>query len=284
MRAASVLGARDERTTIKQRIRFRRFVMAMGTYCFIILATFVISNLGLGSLSPDQWLLYAGIAVSGNALFAFLFLSGLNLRFKDPSLTQLQIIFSGWWGLVPLHAMPEARPIILMFFLPAFSFGMLRLNLKQYLATAGLILIGYASMLVMETRYPFPGFDLRTELFLFSLFSIVLVWISFFGSFTSGLMARLRREKIAAQQAQAEKERLVSELNDTLTKVKTLRGLLPICSSCKKIRDDKGYWNRIESYISRHSDLEFSHGICPDCKARLYPDLKNGTSSPTEKT
>jgi len=55
--------------------------------------------------------------------------------------------------------------------------------------------------------------------------------------------------------------------------VRTLSGLLPICSGCKKIRDDQGYWNQLESYISRHSDAQFSHGLCPECWARLYPDM-----------
>ncbi len=55
--------------------------------------------------------------------------------------------------------------------------------------------------------------------------------------------------------------------------VRTLSGLLPICSGCKKIRDDRGYWNQIESYISQHSEAEFSHGVCPECWARLYPDM-----------
>lgn len=55
--------------------------------------------------------------------------------------------------------------------------------------------------------------------------------------------------------------------------IKKLRGILPICASCKKIRDDKGYWNQIESYIQEHSEAEFSHGICQDCAKKLYPDL-----------
>lgn len=55
--------------------------------------------------------------------------------------------------------------------------------------------------------------------------------------------------------------------------VKILKGFLPICSSCKKIRDDKGYWNQIESYIKDHSEAQFSHGFCPDCMKKLYPDL-----------
>ena len=63
------------------------------------------------------------------------------------------------------------------------------------------------------------------------------------------------------------------ELERTLNEVKILRGLLPICSSCKKIRDDKGYWNQIEEYIEERSEAEFSHGICPACAKELYPDL-----------
>ncbi len=62
-------------------------------------------------------------------------------------------------------------------------------------------------------------------------------------------------------------------LETALSRVKTLSGMLPICASCKKIRDDKGYWNQIETYIDDHSDATFSHGICPDCAERLYPDV-----------
>ncbi len=70
-----------------------------------------------------------------------------------------------------------------------------------------------------------------------------------------------------------ERGRLIAELQDALGKVRTLSGLLPICACCKKIRDDKGYWNQIESYIQKHSDAEFSHGICPDCFKALYPEI-----------
>jgi methyl-accepting chemotaxis protein len=70
-----------------------------------------------------------------------------------------------------------------------------------------------------------------------------------------------------------ERERLIAELRKTLGEVKTLRGFLPICASCKKIRDDHGYWQQIESYIREHSDAEFSHGLCPDCMQTLYPEI-----------
>jgi len=63
------------------------------------------------------------------------------------------------------------------------------------------------------------------------------------------------------------------ELETALKEVKTLQGLLPICTSCKKIRNDKGYWVQIERYISDHSEVEFSHGICAECARKLYPDF-----------
>jgi len=70
-----------------------------------------------------------------------------------------------------------------------------------------------------------------------------------------------------------QREQLISELTSALGQVKRLSGLLPICSYCKQIRDDQGYWNQIESYIRDRSDAEFSHGICPECAKKLYPDM-----------
>ena len=76
------------------------------------------------------------------------------------------------------------------------------------------------------------------------------------------------------KQAEEKQAKLVAELQKALSEVRTLRGFLPICSHCKKIRDDKGYWGQIESYIQEHSDAEFSHGICPECAKKYYPDFK----------
>lgn len=70
--------------------------------------------------------------------------------------------------------------------------------------------------------------------------------------------------------AQAEREKLIAELQEALSSVKVLRGLLPICAHCKKIRDDQGYWNQLESYISEKSDAQFTHGICPECLKQHY--------------
>ena len=69
-----------------------------------------------------------------------------------------------------------------------------------------------------------------------------------------------------------EKDALILELRNAIGEIKNLRGILPICSHCKKIRDDKGYWNQIEAYIQKHSEADLSHSICPDCARKHYPE------------
>ncbi len=78
---------------------------------------------------------------------------------------------------------------------------------------------------------------------------------------------------LSADNIAKEKERLIVELQEALGTIKTLHGIVPICASCKKIRDDKGYWNQIEAYISAHSEAEFSHSLCEDCAKKLYPKI-----------
>jgi PAS domain S-box-containing protein len=80
-----------------------------------------------------------------------------------------------------------------------------------------------------------------------------------------------------------EKQNLIDELQTALSEVKKLSGFLPICSSCKKIRDDKGYWSEVERYIGEHTDTQFSHGICPDCMRKLYPEFADEVLGPLEK-
>jgi hypothetical protein len=84
---------------------------------------------------------------------------------------------------------------------------------------------------------------------------------------------QLQNEIDIRKEAEANQEMLIIDLQKTIKEVKVLRGLLPICSSCKKVRDDKGYWNQIESFVQKHSDAEFSHSICPECAKKLYSDL-----------
>nr|MDA3791933.1 hypothetical protein [Desulfobacula sp.] len=80
----------------------------------------------------------------------------------------------------------------------------------------------------------------------------------------------LKDEIYARTKIEKERESIIVKLQNSLAEIKTLSGLLPICASCKKIRDDKGYWNQIEGYIQKHSDAQFSHGMCPECSDELY--------------
>jgi len=81
------------------------------------------------------------------------------------------------------------------------------------------------------------------------------------------------RDVTERQRAMREKERLIGDLREALSKVKTLSGLLPTCAGCRKIRDETGEWQDMENYISAHSEADFSHGLCPVCAERLYPDV-----------
>ena len=83
----------------------------------------------------------------------------------------------------------------------------------------------------------------------------------------------LKKEIDRRKNREQELLNLNRELKNSIETIKTLRGLIPICANCKKIRDDKGYWNQIETYIQKHSEAEFSHGICPECARKLYPEL-----------
>jgi phosphoserine phosphatase RsbU/P len=88
------------------------------------------------------------------------------------------------------------------------------------------------------------------------------------------------RRMVEMQEALAAK---VVELRRALDQIKTLRGIVPICASCKKIRDDRGYWNQVEVYVSDHTEAEFSHGICPECAKKLYPELYTDDDDEVEK-
>lgn len=94
-------------------------------------------------------------------------------------------------------------------------------------------------------------------------------------------MADISAELNLAQQEIARRLAAEAELQKALSEVRTLRGFIPICAGCKKVRDDKGYWEQIESYLQRHSDAKFSHGLCPACINKYYPDQDQEELPPT---
>jgi C4-dicarboxylate-specific signal transduction histidine kinase len=188
----------------QQRLRFQRLGMASATYAVVTLMAVLVTRLGLGEMSTVQWATFIGLGMLGNTVFFILFYTNTNLRFSDPSLTREQIVYSSVWGMVPLYALPEARPIVLIFFLPAFSFGMLRLTRKQYFSVAAAVMGLYTSVLVLENFQDRQGFRIQYELFLFAIFGTLLTWFAFFGGFVSSLRRRLREQNKKIQKAHKE--------------------------------------------------------------------------------
>ena len=92
------------------------------------------------------------------------------------------------------------------------------------------------------------------------------------------------RDITERKRAEEEQKKLIKELQKALEKIKTLKGLIPICTNCKKIRNDKGFWQQVEAYISEHSEAEFSHGICPDCMKKLYPEYYRENDEDADST
>ena len=154
----------------------------------------------------------------------------------------------------------------------SFTFPMMSLFLLG--ARRGSILslayLGLAALLL----FPGRSFELVADYPV----SFSLRYISaYFTVFVMSLVLESLREVAfrRMQEYRREQERLVKELREKVAEVRTLRGILPICSNCRKVRNDQGYWQRVELYVQTHSEARFSHGICPDCMRELYPELQD---------
>ena len=105
------------------------------------------------------------------------------------------------------------------------------------------------------------------------LMDAVLLSVTIFPVLYFFVFRLLNRHIAQRRLAEAEKDALIAELHTALDEVKTLRGIIPICASCKKIRDDKGFWQQVEVYVSAHSEAMFSHGSCPECTEKIIKTL-----------
>jgi hypothetical protein len=126
-----------------------------------------------------------------------------------------------------------------------------------------------AETIVMFLLTVFPDMPPLAEAFLDAFMLTVMIFpMLYFFSFRPLILHINERKRMEERN-----KKLIEELHEAIAEIKVLSGLLPICSSCKKIRDDKGYWTWIEKYIQEHSEAQFSHSICPDCAKKLYPKL-----------
>jgi len=133
-------------------------------------------------------------------------------------------------------------------------------------------------MVVLSGAQPFEGEWMNVELpkkeggSIHAEIRLRLVWdengtLQGFQGVTRDITERSRME--------AERDNLIRQLRLALAEVKNLEGMLPICGSCKKIRDDSGYWNQLETYLSAHTDATFTHGVCPDCAETLRQEMRD---------
>ena len=153
-------------------------------------------------------------------------------------------------------------------------------SLKQLIGLSSILCLAYGGILYFEINQ--SGSVDESHLL---RIPVLLTMAAFYGVFAE-MVRKERRQKAglidhiaALKQAEDEREQLIRQLREALASIKTLSGLLPICYSCKQIRDDKGYWNQIDTYVRDHTEAEFTHGICPACVTKLYPDYDPGESS-----
>jgi PAS domain S-box-containing protein len=135
-------------------------------------------------------------------------------------------------------------------------------DLEAHLAAAGEFFEGKRSSFKVEARYlPKTGAPLWGNLTVERIEDSTGQML-----FVLAMLEDISERRRAAE----EREHMIEELTEALASVKTLRGLIPICASCKKVRDDKGYWSQVEVYVRDRSEAEFSHDICPECMKKLY--------------
>jgi hypothetical protein len=174
--------------------------------------------------------------------------------------------------------------ILWMFTFPMIVFFLLG-EREGVLWAAGMLLLGAALLMVSVPGlkvYAYPR-DFRIRfLTIYAIVAAIAFWFEHFReTYRTGMETkcleletesrRLELEILERQRSEREKEQAITQLKDAIGQVRVLSGLLPICASCKKIRDEHGTWNQLEAYIDKRSEAKFSHGICPDCARRLYP-------------
>lgn len=136
-----------------------------------------------------------------------------------------------------------------------------------------LLLLGIVCTLFVVARHAafLPSYDIEKEIRFGAVYITIYLIAFVMEKVRQAIQDRLNISNSKLSKTITEKEHLIDKLQKTIDEVTVLRGILPICSQCKKIRDDKGYWHQVESYVRTHSEADFTHGICPECMGELYP-------------
>ena len=177
----------------KQALRIMRFLMAFGTYIiWMLIALYCYYNgLFVRFLIPIFWIF--AIIVTTNLIIFFLLRTGLNLRFKDPSLTLMQIILATVYNMVWAYSLDEGRGIMLLLYMVVFTFGTFRLNFRQFFFLSLFAPMGYGLVIMLLLINHPKSVNLRLEIFYLITLFIVLIWFSFIGSYINGLRKKLSK-------------------------------------------------------------------------------------------
>jgi hypothetical protein len=222
--------------------------------------------------NPKPWFLMYGISIFANGALWGVF--GFYAKFTFP-LVYLSITLIILSGLVAAAVATNSVSIPIFFgfafptLLPVGIALLLSDGFEQILL--GFLIISYLALLT-QSAIQLNKVILKSLTYRYENLQL-LEDLQKEKSRVTGLNDQLALDIERRKLTEIEKERLIGELQKALNEVKTLSGLIPICAQCKKVRDDSGYWNQIESYIHKHSNADFSHSICPDCAKNLYPEI-----------
>lgn len=175
----------------KQALRIQRFLIAFGTYILWMLIALYCYYDGWFVRYPLPFIWIFTLIIATNVVFYFLFRTGLNRRFKDPSLTMLQMTLATVWTMVMAYCLDQGRGIMLLLYMVVFTFGTFKLNFRQFCILSAIALTGYGSVItLLDINYP-QSVNIKLELLNLGTLLVVLLWFSFIGSYINELRKKL---------------------------------------------------------------------------------------------
>jgi len=278
----------NEKTKYIRKITIRNSLLAIAGYCMVLSVGIITQYIGFITISYTVFVISVSYILATNLIFLMIILKKKNLdnrlsvRFGYAQLINWLVTF-----FLITMVFEQERVVVLIFSFSALiylvSYGTFRISLLMLTAVNAIYMgAAFVSIYILNQ----PG-SLSREIFHVLCSIPAGIFISYMAS-----LFRTQRERIHKARKEAETARdmlkiemrkveensrtlvrLNEQLVDSILQVKTMSGFIPICANCKKIRDDKGYWDQIESYLHDHADLEFSSSLCPECAKELYPDI-----------
>ncbi len=263
-------------------VRLLRFFLLAGLAYYALFG--ILDAIAIPAVKVQCWTIrYLIVCPMVLALWALSFTRGFE-KYWQAAVTLM--VFIAGMGIIAMAAIapPPGNAdyyagLILVFLFTYVSF---RTRFLWATGVCWLLIVAYEVAAIQWMALPFPVL-VSNNFFLVGV-NIIGMCVSYCLEYMAREGFRLRHlvetEKSRVVEANSRLQDKVRELEDATEKIRVLTGFIPICARCKKIRDDKGFWNQLEEYISRHSDAEFSHSLCPECAKALYPEL--WPDSPTE--